>query len=241
MILVIIVDQFKPKSNRQIKSKSKRIRNRANKTKEQQIKKQINNHILNNKKGLTKSERQQLVNDLYKDKTYNNLKELDNKLTYLERLNAIHLSLDNIISHAQKHVHNYQELVSQYQSTFLIDIRRYHYKLSNYEELFPLLNDYLNELQNSDYGQNYEKATQHTASYTILGTLTDLIMETLEEVKYESNPEYVCERVKRRFEQTARDAFYASKQIRQEKLEEIYGLGEKTQIDKLHEMLGINV
>lgn len=241
MILVIIVDQFKPKSNRQIKSKSKRIRNRANKTKEQQIKKQINNHILNNKKGLTKGERQQLVNDLYKDKTYNNLKELDNKLTYLERLNAIHLSLDNIISHAQKHVHNYQELVSQYQSTFLIDIKRYHYKLSNYEELFPLLNDYLNELQNSDYGQNYEKATQHTTSYTILGTLTDLIMETLEEVKYESDPEYVCERVKRRFEQTAREAFYASKQHRQEKLEEIYGLGQKMQIDKLHEMLGINV
>lgn len=241
MILVIIVDQFKPKSNRQIKSKSKRIRNRANKTKEQQIKKQINNHILNNKKGLTKGERQQLVNDLYKDKTYNNLKELDNKLTYLERLNAIHLSLDNIISHVQKHVHNYQELVSQYQSTFLIDIKRYHYKLSNYEELFPLLNDYLNELQNSDYGQNYEKATSHTTPYTILGTLTDLIMETLEEVKYESDPEYVCERVKRRFEQTARDAFYASKQIRQEKLEEIYGLGQKMQIDKLHEMLGINV
>lgn len=238
---MIIVDQFKPKSNRQIKSKSKRIRNRANKTKEQQIKKQINNHILNNKKALTKRERKQLVSDLYSDKSYHNLKELNNKLTYLERLNAIDLSLKDIISHVQKHVHNYQELVSQYQSTFLIDIKRYHYKLSNYEELLPLLKDYLNELQSSKFGENYEKATKHTNAYTILGTLTDLIMEVLEEVKYESDPEYVCERVKRRFEQTAKDAFYASKQIRQEKLEEIYGLGEKTQIDKLHEMLGINI
>lgn len=238
---MIIVDQFKPKSNRQIKSKSKRIRNRANKTKEQQVKKQIDKHILNNKKASTRRERKIMVDRLYADNTYHDLTVLNNRFDDFKRLNELDLSLKDIISHVQKHVHHYEDIINQYQSTFLIDIRRYHYKIKNYEELFPLLNDYLKELQTSDYGQNYEKATQHTTSHTILGTLTDLIMETLEEIKYESDPEFVCERIKRRFEQTARDAFYASKQIRQEKLEEIYGLGQKMQIDKLHEMLGINI
>lgn len=238
---MIIVDQFKPKSNRQIKSKSKRIRNRANKTKEQQVKKQIDKHILNNKKALTKSERKIMVDRLYADNSYHDLKQLNNRFNEFKRLNELDLSLKDIISHAQKHVHNYEDLINQYQSTFLIDIRRYHYKIKSYETLLPLLSDYLEELQTSDYGKNYEKATQHTNSYTILGTLTDLIMETLEDIEYDDDPKYICERIKRRFEQTARDAFYASKQIRQEKLEEIYGLGQKTQIDKLHEMLGINI
>lgn len=226
--------------NRQIKSKSKRQQKKANKRKEDQIKKQLNKRLLSKRKAFTKSERRRLVNDLYNNNG-TNVTQLNNQINGLLDVSELHSFIDNIISQVQNHVHNYEDIINQYQSTFLIDIRRYHYKIKNYEQLFPLLNDYLKELQTSDYGQNYEKATSHTTPYTILGTLSDLIMETLEDIEYDDSPKFILERVKRRFEQTARDAFYASKQIRQEKLEEIYGLGQKMQIEKLHEMLGINI
>lgn len=225
---------------RQIKSKSKRQQKKANKRKEDQIKKQINKQLLSKRKAFTKGERKRLVNELY-DNNKANVTKLNNQINDLFDINDLQPFLDNIISQVQNHVHNYERLIGEYQSTFLIDIRRYHYKISNYEKLFPLLDNYLNELQTSEYGKNYEKATSHTTSYTILATLTDLIMETLEEIEFDDSPKFILERVKRRFEQTARDAFYASKQNRQEKLEEIYGLGQKMQIDKLHEMLGINI
>lgn len=225
---------------RQIKSKSKRQQKKANKRKEDQIKKQINKSLLSKRKAFTKSERKRLVEDLYNNNK-TNVTELNNQINDLFDIDDLQSFLDNIISHVQNHVHKYEDLIHQYQSTFLIDIRRYRYKIENYQSLFPLLNEYLNELQSSKYGQNYEKATAHTTPYTILDTLRDLIMETLEEIEFDDDPKYICERIKRRFEQTARDAFYASKQNRQEKLEEIYDLGSEELAEKIHEMLGINI
>lgn len=224
---------------RQIKSKSKRQQKKANKRKEDQIKKQLNKQLLSKRKAFTKSERKRIVEDLYNNETYKDITSLNNQINGLSDINELRSFLDIIISQVQKHVHNYEELIHQYQSTFLIDIRGYHYKIENYQKLFPLLNDYLNNLQNSEYGQNYEKATQYTTAYTILGTLTDLIVETLEDIEYDDSPKYVLEHIKRRFEQTARDAFYASKQVRQERAEEHYGLGSKMSEEQVNELLGL--
>lgn len=224
---------------RQIKSKSKRQQKKANKRKEDQIKKQLNKQLLSKRKAFTKSERKRIVEDLYNNATYKDITSLNSQINGLSDINELRSFLDIIISQVQKHVHNYEELIHQYQSTFLIDIRSYHYKIENYQKLFPLLNDYLNKLQNSEYGQNYEKATQYTTAYTILSTLTDLIMETLEDIEYDDSPKYVLEHIKRRFEQTARDAFYASKQVRQERAEEHYGLGIKMSEEQVNELLGL--
>lgn len=235
-------------SKRQIKSKSKRIQKRANKTKEQIVKKQLNKHLLNidKRKTLTKRERLRLVDELSANNSYKhdfvlNDDVLIKEINGVDIVHQLHSFLDNIISQVNRHVHNYEQLIHQYQSTFLININNYHWSIEKYDTLFPMLDNYLNELQSSKYGQNYNIAAQRTNSYNVLDTLRDKLMETLEEIEHDDTPKYVLEHIKRLFENEAKDVFYASKQIRQEKLEEIYGLGQKVQIDKLHEMLGINI
>lgn len=233
-------------SKRQIKSKSKRIQKRANKTKDQIVKKQLNKHLLNidKRKTLTKSERLRLVDELSANNSYKhdfvlNDDVLIKEINGIDIAHQLHSFLDNIISQVNRHVHNYEQLIHQYQSTFLIDITRYNYKISNYATLFPMLDNYLNELQSSKYGQNYEKATQYSTSYTILDTLRDKLMETLEEIEYDDSPKYVLEHIKRLFENEAKDAFYASNQARQSQREERYGLGTEISAEDVRKLVGL--
>lgn len=224
---------------RQIKSKSKRQQKKANKRKEDQIKKQINKQLLSKRKAFTKGERKRLVNELYSNNKAN-VTKLNTQINDLFDINDLQPFLDNIISQVQNHVHNYESLIGEYQSKFLVDIKHYHWSIENYRELLPMLVDYLNELQSSKYGQNYEKASITVNNgYTLLGTISKHLIDTLEEIGPKDTAKYVITNVKLLFVETAEDVFYASKQLRQQNAETRYGIGTKIDANDVRKLLGI--
>lgn len=224
---------------RQIKSKSKRQQKKANKRKEDQIKKQINKQLLSKRKAFTKGERKRLVNELY-DNNKANVTDLNNQINDLFDINDLQPFLNNIISQVQNHVHNYESLIGKYQSQFLVDIKQYRWSIENYSELLPMLVDYLNELQSSKYGQNYEKASITVNNgYTLLGTISKHLIDTLEEIEPKDTAKYVITNVKLLFVETAEDVFYASKQLRQQNAETRYGIGTKIDANNVRKLLGI--
>lgn len=226
-------------SKRQIKSKSKRIQKRANKTKEQIIRKQLNTYLSKNKT-LTKSERLKLVDELSANNSYKNVDSLSHKISDIDTLNQLLLLSKDIISQSKNDVHQYEQLIHQYQSQFLVDIKHYHWSIENYRELLPMLVDYLNELQSSKYGENYEKASITVNNgYTLLGTISKHLIDTLEEIEPKDTAKYVLTNVKLLFVETAEDVFYASKQLRQQNAETRYGIGTKIDANNVRKLLGI--
>lgn len=191
---------------RQIKSKQKRQSKKQVAIAYNNRRDALFNDLKAQNKGLSKHELIRLTDTYMEDESMNR----DSFMGFTNGLNSLKsLSID-IITSFENHVHTYEMIIDGF-NELLIDIDSFDkYSIPFLKNFLNDLREYQEELQGTKFGQNFEKASP----YSTLSVLSRITMETLSELDESRGVFGVLERIKRLFEQEAKQAFYASSQER---------------------------
>lgn len=189
---------------RQIKSKQKRQSKKQVAIAYNNRRDALFNDLKAQNKGLSKHELIRLTDTYMEDESMNRDSFMDftNGLKSLESL-----SID-IITSFENHVHTYEMIIDGF-NELLIDIDSFDkYSIPFLKDFLNDLREYQEELQSSQFGQNFAKASP----YSTLSVISRIATETLADLSESVGVFGMLERIKRLFEQEAKQAFYASSQ-----------------------------
>lgn len=197
-------------SNRQIQSKSKRVQKKQETIKTNQTKEFIFNQVKSKQKHLTKRKALEITNSIYQDGLYSTAKELDTSINRFSQSNSYIEFSNDIITQLRKIEQSYEEIIESY-NTLLVDIQRYDkYDISFLSDLYPVIREYVSDLQGSNMGQNFEKASP----YNIISSLSTIIMDVLSEQDQNAGVIGILALIQKDFNELSKQAFYASSQQR---------------------------
>lgn len=191
---------------RQIKSKQKRQSKKQVAIAYNNRRDALFNDLKAQNKGLSKHELIRLTDTYMEDESMNrdDFMDFTNGLKSLESL-----SID-IITSFENHVHTYEMIIDGF-NELLIDIDSFDkYSIPFLKQFLNDLREYQEELQSTQFGQNFEKASP----YSTVSVLSRIATETLSDLSESVGVFGMLERIKRLFEQEAKQVFYASSQDR---------------------------
>lgn len=192
------------KTTRQIKSKQKRQSKKQVAIAYNNRRDAIFNDLKAQNKGLSKHELNRLTDGYMEDESMNPEEYVD----FSSKLKSLKSSSIDIITSIDIRVHTYEMIVDGY-NELLIDIDSYDkYSIPFLKDFLNDLREYHEELQSSQFGQNFAKASP----YSTLSVISRITSETLTDLSESVGVFGMLERIKRLFEQEAKQAFYASSQ-----------------------------
>lgn len=191
---------------RQIKSKQKRQSKKQVAIAYNNRRDALFNDLKAQNKGLSKYELIRLTDTYMEDESMNR----DNFMDFTNGLNSLKSLSTDIITSFENHVHTYEMIIDGY-NELLIDIDSYDkYSIPFLKQFLNDLREYQEELQSTQFGQNFEKASP----YSTVSVLSRIATETLSDLSESVGVFGMLERIKRLFEQEAKQIFYASSQDR---------------------------
>lgn len=132
----------------------------------------------------------------------------DSFMDFTNGLNSLKSLSTDIITSFENHVHTYEMIIDGF-NELLIDIDSFDkYSIPFLKDFLNDLREYQEELQSSQFGQNFAKASP----YSTLSVISRIATETLADLSESVGVFGILERIKRLFEQEAKQAFYASSQ-----------------------------
>lgn len=196
----------KKTKTRQIKSKQKRQSKKQVAIAYNNRRDALFNDLKAQNKGLSKHELIRLTDTYMEDESMNR----DNFMDFTNGLNSLKSLSTDIITSFENHVHTYEMIIDGY-NELLIDIDSYDkYSIPFLKQFLNDLREYQEELQSTQFGQNFEKASP----YSTVSVLSRIATETLSDLSESVGVFGMLERIKRLFEQEAKQVFYASSQDR---------------------------
>lgn len=191
---------------RQIKSKQKRQSKKQVAIAYNNRRDALFNDLKAQNKGLSKHELIRLTDTYMEDESMNR----DSFMNFTNGLNSLKSLSTYIISSFDNRVHTYEMIVDGY-NELLIDIDSYDkYSIPFLKQFLNDLREYQEELQSTQFGQNFAKASP----YSTVSVLSRIASETLADLSESVGVFGMLERIKRLFEQEAKQVFYASSQDR---------------------------
>lgn len=191
---------------RQIKSKQKRQSKKQVAIAYNNRRDALFNDLKAQNKGLSKHELIRLTDTYMEDESMNR----DNFMDFTNGLNSLKSLSTDIITSFENHVHTYEMIIDGF-NELLIDIDSFDkYSIPFLKNFLNDLREYQEELQSTQFGQNFEKASP----YSTVSVLSRIATETLSNLSESVGVFGMLERIKRLFEQEAKQAFYASSQDR---------------------------
>lgn len=191
---------------RQIKSKQKRQSKKQVAIAYNNRRDALFNDLKAQNKGLSKHELIRLTDTYMEDESMNR----DSFMDFTNGLNSLKSLSTYIITSFDNRVHTYEMIVDGY-NELLIDIDSYDkYSIPFLKQFLNDLREYQEELQSTQFGQNFEKASP----YSTVSVLSRIATETLSDLSESVGVFGMLERIKRLFEQEAKQVFYASSQDR---------------------------
>lgn len=191
---------------RQIKSKQKRQSKKQVAIAYNNRRDALFNDLKAQNKGLSKYELIRLTDTYMEDESMNR----DSFMDFTNGLNSLKSLSTYIITSFDNRVHTYEMIVDGY-NELLIDIDSYDkYSIPFLKQFLNDLREYQEELQSTQFGQNFEKASP----YSTVSVLSRIATETLSDLSESVGVFGMLERIKRLFEQEAKQVFYASSQDR---------------------------
>lgn len=192
--------------NRQIKSKQKRQSKKQVAIAYNNRRDALFNDLKAQNKGLSKHELIRLTDTYMEDESMNR----DNFMDFTNGLNSLKSLSTDIITSFENHVHTYEMIIDGF-NELLIDIDSFDkYSIPFLKDFLNDLREYQEELQSTQFGQNFEKASP----YSTVSVLSRIATETLADLSESVGVFGMLERIKRLFEQEAKQVFYASSQDR---------------------------
>lgn len=191
---------------RQIKSKQKRQSKKQVAIAYNNRRDALFNDLKAQNKGLSKYELIRLTDTYMEDESMNR----DNFMDFTNGLNSLKSLSTDIITSFENHVHTYEMIIDGF-NELLIDIDSFDkYSIPFLKQFLNDLREYQEELQSTQFGQNFEKASP----YSTVSVLSRIATETLSDLSESVGVFGMLERIKRLFEQEAKQVFYASSQDR---------------------------
>lgn len=191
---------------RQIKSKQKRQSKKQVAIAYNNRRDALFNDLKAQNKGLSKYELIRLTDTYMEDESMNR----DSFMDFTNGLNSLKSLSTDIITSFENHVHTYEMIIDGF-NELLIDIDSYDkYSIPFLKQFLNDLREYQEELQSTQFGQNFEKASP----YSTVSVLSRIATETLSDLSESVGVFGMLERIKRLFEQEAKQVFYASSQDR---------------------------
>lgn len=191
---------------RQIKSKQKRQSKKQVAIAYNNRRDALFNDLKAQNKGLSKYELIRLTDTYMEDESMNR----DSFMDFINGLNSLKSLSTYIITSFDNRVYTYEMIVDGY-NELLIDIDSYDkYSIPFLKQFLNDLREYQEELQSTQFGQNFEKASP----YSTVSVLSRIATETLSDLSESVGVFGMLERIKRLFEQEAKQVFYASSQDR---------------------------
>lgn len=191
---------------RQIKSKQKRQSKKQVAIAYNNRRDALFNDLKAQNKGLSKYELIRLTDTYMEDESMNR----DNFMDFTNGLNSLKSLSTDIITSFENHVHTYEMIIDGF-NELLIDIDSFDkYSIPFLKNFLNDLREYQEELQSTQFGQNFEKASP----YSTVSVLSRIATETLADLSESVGVFGMLERIKRLFEQEAKQVFYASSQDR---------------------------
>lgn len=191
---------------RQIKSKQKRQSKKQVAIAYNNRRDALFNDLKAQNKGLSKHELIRLTDTYMEDESMNR----DNFMDFTNGLNSLKSLSTDIITSFENHVHTYEMIIDGF-NELLIDIDSFDkYSIPFLKNFLNDLREYQEELQSTQFGQNFEKASP----YSTVSVLSRIATETLADLSESVGVFGMLERIKRLFEQEAKQVFYASSQDR---------------------------
>lgn len=191
---------------RQIKSKQKRQSKKQVAIAYNNRRDALFNDLKAQNKGLSKHELIRLTDTYMKDESMNR----DSFMDFTNGLNSLKSLSTDIITSFENHVHTYEMIIDGF-NELLIDIDSFDkYSIPFLNSFLNDLREYQEELQSTQFGQNFEKASP----YSTVSVLSRIATETLSDLSESVGVFGMLERIKRLFEQEAKQVFYASSQDR---------------------------
>lgn len=191
---------------RQIKSKQKRQSKKQVAIAYNNRRDALFNDLKAQNKGLSKYELIRLTDTYMEDESMNR----DNFMDFTNGLNSLKSLSTDIITSFENHVHTYEMIIDGF-NELLIDIDSFDkYSIPFLKNFLNDLREYQEELQSTQFGQNFEKASP----YSTVSVLSRIATETLTDLSESVGTFGMLERIKRLFEQEAKQVFYASSQDR---------------------------
>lgn len=189
---------------RQIKSKQKRQSKKQVAIAYNNRRDALFNDLKAQNKGLSKHELIRLTDTYMEDESMNR----DSFMDFTNGLNSLKSLSTDIITSFENHVHTYEMIIDGF-NELLIDIDSFDkYSIPFLKDFLNDLREYQEELQSSQFGQNFAKASP----YSTLSVISRIATETLADLSESVGVFGILERIKRLFEQEAKQAFYASSQ-----------------------------
>lgn len=189
---------------RQIKSKQKRQSKKQVAIAYNNRRDAIFNDLKTQNKGLSKHELIRLTDTYMEDESMNR----DSFMDFTSKLKSLQSSSIDIITSFENHVHTYEMIIDGF-NELLIDIDSFDkYSIPFLKNFLNDLREYQEELQSTQFGQNFEKASP----YSTVSVLSRIATETLADLSESVGVFGMLERIKRLFEQEAKQVFYASSQ-----------------------------
>lgn len=191
---------------RQIKSKQKRQSKKQVAIAYNNRRDALFNDLKAQNKGLSKHELIRLTDTYMEDESMNR----DSFMDFTNGLNSLKSLSTDIITSFENHVHTYEMIIDGF-NELLIDIDSFDkYSIPFLKNFLNDLREYQEELQSTQFGQNFEKASP----YSTVSVLSRIATETLSDLSESVGVFGMLERIKRLFEQEAKQVFYASSQDR---------------------------
>lgn len=191
---------------RQIKSKQKRQSKKQVAIAYNNRRDALFNDLKAQNKGLSKHELIRLTDTYMDDESMNR----DSFMDFTNGLNSLKSLSTDIIASFENHVHTYEMIIDGF-NELLIDIDSFDkYSIPFLKNFLNDLREYQEELQSTQFGQNFEKASP----YSTVSVLGRIATETLSDLSESVGTFGMLERIKRLFEQEAKQVFYASSQDR---------------------------
>ena len=191
---------------RQIKSKQKRQSKKQVAIAYNNRRDALFNDLKAQNKGLSKHELIRLTDTYMEDESMNR----DNFMDFTNGLNSLKSLSTDIITSFENHVHTYEMIIDGF-NELLIDIDSFDkYSIPFLKNFLNDLREYQEELQSTQFGQNFAKASP----YSTVSVLSRIATETLADLSESIGVFGMLERIKRLFEQEAKQVFYASSQDR---------------------------
>lgn len=189
---------------RQIKSKQKRQSKKQVAIAYNNRRDALFNDLKAQNKGLSKYELIRLTDTYMEDESMNR----DDFMDFTNGLNSLKSLSTDIITSFENHVHTYEMIIDGF-NELLINIDSFDkYSIPFLKNFLNDLREYQEELQSSQFGQNFAKASP----YSTLSVISRITTETLADLSESVGVFGMLERIKRLFEQEAKQAFYASSQ-----------------------------
>lgn len=191
---------------RQIKSKQKRQSKKQVAIAYNNRRDALFNDLKAQNKGLSKHELIRLTDGYMNDESMNR----DDFMDFTNGLNSLKSLSTDIITSFENHVHTYEMIIDGF-NELLIEIDSFDkYSIPFLKNFLNDLREYQEELQSTQFGQNFEKASP----YSTVSVLSRIATETLSDLSESVGVFGMLERIKRLFEQEAKQVFYASSQDR---------------------------